>query len=179
MTRTDEPAWLFDGARRDAQSVTKEWVSKGQETLHGVVLKEMRPVVTGYGHLTEMLRSEWIPDNRKVDQVFVTSLLPGAVSAWHAHDKTTDRLFVAAGLVRIVLYDNRENSPSKGRINEFRLAPIRPALLVIPPRVWHGVQNMGREPAILINAVDHAYRYEDPDHWRVPADSPSVPYSFS
>jgi dTDP-4-dehydrorhamnose 3,5-epimerase len=175
----DEPAWLLDGARRDAQSMTKDWVRQGQELLHGVVLKDVLPVVTGYGHLTEVLRGEWLGSNRKVDQVFVTTMLPGAVSAWHAHSETTDRLFVAAGFLRVVLYDNRDNSPSKGRINEFRLAPMRPALVVIPPRVWHGVQNMGAEPAILINAVDHAYRYEDPDHWRVPPDSPNVPFAFS
>ncbi|HVR38279.1 MAG TPA: hypothetical protein VMU84_04235 [Thermoanaerobaculia bacterium] len=50
--------------------------------------------------------------------------------------------------------------------------------MIIPPRVWHGVQNIAPGVSIVLNLVDQAYRYEDPDHWRVPADSPEIPYRF-
>jgi dTDP-4-dehydrorhamnose 3,5-epimerase len=30
----------------------------------------------------------------------------------------------------------------------------------------------------VINIVDRAYDYHDPDHWRVPDDSPHIPFSF-
>jgi dTDP-4-dehydrorhamnose 3,5-epimerase len=63
-------------------------------------------------------------------------------------------------------------------LNEFRLGMMRPGLVVVPPKVWHGVQNLADEPSSLVNLVDQAYRYENPDHWRVPPDSPHVPYRF-
>ena len=170
--------WLLEGARQDRQSITKEWIPFGQKTIDGVVMHEMRPVITGYGYLIEMFRSEWSPENTKVDQVFMSCLSPGAISAWHAHGETVDRLFVASGRARIVLYDGREGSPTYGTLNEFRLGPVRPAVLIVPPRVWHGVQNAGAEPVVLINAVDRAYQYEDPDHWRVAPDSPTIPYTW-
>jgi dTDP-4-dehydrorhamnose 3,5-epimerase len=41
------------------------------------------------------------------------------------------------------------------------------------------VQNIGDGPAAVLNAVDRAYDYEDPDHWRLPADTPEIPYRFT
>jgi len=51
-------------------------------------------------------------------------------------------------------------------------------LIVIPPKVWHGVQNYGSEISVLLNAVDLAYQYDDPDHWRIPPDSKEIPFTF-
>jgi dTDP-4-dehydrorhamnose 3,5-epimerase len=103
---------------------------------------------------------------------------PGSISAWHVHQFTTDRLFASQGLLRIVLYDARPDSSSYERINEFRFGDVRPALLIIPPGVWHGVQNISKTTAVLLNLVDQAYRYEDPDHWRLPLNTEKIPYQF-
>ncbi len=59
---------------------------------------------------------------------------------------------------------------------EYRLAPERPGLLIVPPGVFHGVKALGARPATLINMVDEAYSYTAPDHWRLPADSAEIPY---
>ncbi len=140
------------------------------------MFRRLKPVKTGHGHLLEMQRAEWIGANRAVDQIFFSVLTPGAVSAWHAHSETTDRLCAAEGSLLVVIFDNRDGSPTQGRIAEFRLSPEQPGLLVVPPRLWHGVKNVGADNACLVNAVDHAYCYEAPDHWRVAPDSPQIPY---
>ena len=141
-------------------------------------LREYRPVETSYGALREVLRREWLGENSTVDQVFVASMRPGMVSAWHAHETSTDRLFVVAGTMLIVIYDNRPDSPSRGVVQEFRLSASRPCLLIIPPRLWHGTKNIGDDTAELMNAADIGYCYEAPDHWRVPPDSDAIPYRF-
>ncbi|QKY06932.1 dTDP-4-dehydrorhamnose 3,5-epimerase family protein [Janthinobacterium lividum] len=171
--------WLLAGAKQDGESITKEWKPTTPSLIDGVIFQEIKPVLTAYGSLTEIFRTEWVPDAAQIGQIFASTLEPGGLSAWHAHAITTDRLFVAAGQMRVVLYDARADSPTFGMLNEFKLGTKRPGLLVVPPRVWHGVQNYCSTPAILVNAVDHAYRYDAPDHWRVPADSETVPYRFS
>jgi dTDP-4-dehydrorhamnose 3,5-epimerase len=170
--------WRIAGAQRDRQSITREWRPSDIRLIDGVAVHEVRPVMTGYGHLTEMLRSEWLGGAEKIGQIFTSTLMPGRISAWHAHGETTDRLFVATGLMRVALYDARAGSPTFGLVNEIRLGAIRPALVIVPPRVWHGIQNIGAEPSVLINAVDVAYEYESPDHWRVAHDCPDIPYQF-
>jgi dTDP-4-dehydrorhamnose 3,5-epimerase len=170
--------WRIAGAAKDAQTITARWTPAAMRLIEGVAIREVLHVPKSTGYLTEIFRREWPEAHGEVDQIFQVVLEPGAISAWHAHAATTDRLFTSYGLIRIVLYDARTDSPTHGTINEFRFGTIRPALVHVPPRVWHGVQNVSHGPAILINAVDRAYDYEDPDHWRVPVDSPEIPFAF-
>jgi dTDP-4-dehydrorhamnose 3,5-epimerase len=172
-------SWLLDGATKDRQMITADWQVATQQLIAGVVVKEVKNVPTGYGFLTEIFREEWDLDALPIGQVFQSVLRPGGISAWHAHECTTDRLFVNTGLIHIVLYDGRELSPTCGTINEFRVGSLRPALIVVPPKVWHGIHNISDETSSILNLVDRAYSYEDPDHWRLPPDSPEIPYRFS
>lgn len=149
-----------------------------QVTIDGVKVREVRHLTKRYGLLTELFRTDWALDDGVVGQVFEVRLGPNEVSAWHAHRTTRDRLFVTEGAVRLVLYDARTSSPSHGTVNEFRFGDHRPALLVVPPGVWHGVQNLRPGQSRVLNLVDQAYSYEDPDHWRLPADSPRIPFQF-
>ncbi len=170
--------WLLSGAQKDKQSITYDWQLTCQSLIEGVLIKEIKPVPTSYGYLTEVFRTDWWHEHEVVDQIFQAWIQPGAISAWHAHEITTDRLFVSQGTLRIVLYDNRPDSPTRGSINQFRFGAVRPALVIVPPKVWHGVENVGPSPALLINAVNKAYQYKDPDHWRLPSDSSEIPFSF-
>jgi dTDP-4-dehydrorhamnose 3,5-epimerase len=173
-----EQAWQLPGCRKDAQSITSDWRPADRPLLAGVRVKESRNVIKGDGHLTEMYRRDWLDTDQAIEHVFQVTINPAGLSAWHAHGFTTDRLFAISGSLLIVLYDGRQNSPTHGLVNEFRCGLARPTLIVVPPGIWHGVHNIGHEPAILINMVDHAYRYEDPDHWRLPADTGEIPYRF-
>jgi len=172
----DEYAML-DGAEQRARSVTAEWEIL-RDVIDGVRVKEVRHVPKTGGYVTELFRRDWNLDSGVVDQVFQVTLEPGAISAWHMHRQATDRLFVVQGLMKIVAFDARAHSPTFGRVNEFCLGTVRPGLLVIPPGVWHGVQNTGAGPGQLINAVDRAYVYDSPDHWSLPHDTDQIPYDF-
>ncbi len=167
----------LNGAIKREQSVTSDW-SMLREPIEGVEMKEMRSVIKQNGYLTEIYRKDWHLDQGRVDQVFQVVLNPGAIEAWHVHQQTTDRFFVSSGRVLLVLYDAREGSPTHGLINEFRMGTERPALVVVPPGIWHGVCNIGDELAVLVNLVDEAYEYESPDHWGLPVNTEQIPYCF-
>lgn len=169
--------WIARGAVKDRQTVTARWEPAAQDLIDGVRVKEIANVPKRAGYLTEMFRGDW-DFGPPLDQVFQVVLFFGAISAWHAHEVTTDRLFVAMGLMHIVLYDGRKESPTVGRINEFRFGSVRPGVVLVPPRVWHGVMNIGESSSVLLNMPDRAYRYDDPDHWRLPEDSPEIPFRF-
>jgi dTDP-4-dehydrorhamnose 3,5-epimerase len=170
--------WILEGAVKDKQSITSDWQFTNQQLIDGVKVKEVLNVAREIGTLTEIFRQDWNLDLGIVAQVFQVKLFPGCLSAWHAHEFTLDRLFVNDGVIKIVLYDTRKNSPTYGYINEFRLGSMRPGLIVIPPGIWHGVQNISNEVSSLLNLVDKAYNYDDPDNWKLPSDSPQIPYAF-
>ena len=58
------------------------------------------------------------------------------------------------------------------------VSSMRPTLLVVPPGVWHGVKNLSTSMTNFVNYFDRPYNYEDPDEWRLPRDTPEIPYSF-
>lgn len=170
--------WLLPGAAKDKQSITADWEPVGRELIHGVCVREARCVAKRNGSVTELYREDWFAGADGVGQVFLVRLAIGGVSAWHAHATTIDRLSVLSGSATLVLYDTRRDSPTFGRLNEFLLHERRPTIVVVPPRVWHGVANTGDEPCLLANMPDAAYQYTDPDHWRIAPDSAEIPYKF-
>jgi dTDP-4-dehydrorhamnose 3,5-epimerase len=173
-----DEGWI-EGATLDRQSVTPHW-DRIRDLIDGVRITEVKHVPTGYGYLTELFRPEWDPGGEGVGGAFIAVLEPGGISAWHAHAQTVDRLFVVEGMVRIVLYDARAGSRTFGRLNDdLVFGDRRPALVVIPPGVWHGIRNVSTGRAAAINFVSRAYSYEAPDHLRLPPDAPQIPYHFA
>lgn len=147
--------------------------------IDGVYLHESRAILSESGTLTELFRRDWWAidgsANSQVDQVFMRTLRVGEASGWHVHAETTDRLTVIAGTLKVLLYDDRPASVSYRQSNTFLLGAIRPQLLVIPPGVWHAIRTHADQDVTLLNMVDLAYRYEAPDHFRLPLDTPLIP----
>jgi len=170
--------WNLLGAKRDPQTARRDPRGAVEQNIQGVFLRTYDPVVTSYGRLSEILRSEWLGDNKTVDQIFVSSLRPGKASAWHAHEVATDRLFAVNGTLLVALYDNRPGSPTRGVVQDFTLGTDNQSILIIPPKIWHGIKNISSEDVQIINAVDIAYVYENPDHWRLPPDTDEIPFRF-
>lgn len=168
--------FLLDG-KRDAQSITRDWQLL-REPIAGVDVRETKNVLKDNGYVTEIWRDDWGLAPASVAQVFQALIEPRGISAWHVHAHATDRLFANHGRLKIVLYDARADSASAGRVNVFHCGTARPMLITVPPGVWHGVQNVGAAPALLLNLPDRAYAYEAPDHWRLPHDTERIPYSF-
>src|ERR1019366_696856 len=133
---------VVKGAQKDRQQVTKGW-TKLVDLIDGVHVHEVLHVPRDHGVITEIFRPEWDTTGMPVVHVYQSRLFPGAIGAWSCHAHTVDRLFVTQGHLKAVLYDGREDSPTHGMINEVLLGDARPAFVVIPIGVWHGLQNLG------------------------------------
>ena len=168
---------MLPGARKDGQQVTSNW-QKIEQGIDGVVAREVLHVPRDHGVITETFRPEWDPTGLPVIQIYQSRLYPGAIGAWSCHAITTDRLFVNQGHLKVVLFDGREGSRTHGRIFEIHVGDARPTFLVLPPGIWHGLQNLGANEALVLNYPTNAYNYEEPDDYRLPFDSPEIPYSW-
>lgn len=168
---------MLPGAKKDAPSVT----STGEvlrAAIDGVSWRESRPIVTRNGTTYEAFRHDWYEGGATVEQLIVATLRPNAVSAWHCHQKQTDRLAVLHGAIRLVLFDGRDGSATRGALQVHLLSPVRPTLVVIPPGVWHGLQNLEASASMFMTLFDRAYRHDDPDEWRLPPDTDAIPHRF-
>lgn len=145
--------------------------------IQGVVIKKLKVIPDERGRLMEILRSD---DEifTKFGQVYMTTAYPGVVKGWHYHKKQTDHFTVVKGMIKLVLYDNRNDSSTKGEINEFFLGEHNPLLVKIPPFVLHGFKCISEEEAICINAPTELYNYDQPDEFRVDPHKNDIPYEW-
>jgi len=144
----------------------------------GVKTKLLKVIPDERGRLMEILRcDEGLLS--QFGQVYMTTAYPDVVKGWHYHHKQDDNFAVVKGMIKLVLYDPRDNSPTHGEINEFLIGDHRPMLVHIPREVVHGFKAVGIEEAIIINTVTEPYNYENPDEFRIEPHSADVPYNWS
>lgn len=141
------------------------------DPIEGVRFRTTRPVPHEDGTVTEVARSDWDELDQPIVHVHITTTLAGRIRAWGLHRRSTDRLFVTQGLISIVLFDGRVDSPTVGAINEFRVSDRNPGLLVIPPNLYHGWKNIGNNEAVIINMPSSKYDYDEPDTLDLPYQS--------
>ena len=146
--------------------------------IDGVKVTTKRVIPDERGRLTEIFRSDE-EDFEKFGQVYVTTAYPGVVKAWHYHKKQTDNFFCLVGMMKVVLYDAREGSPTHGEVNEFFLGLHNPIRLRIPKGVYHGFKCVSDREAMVLNVPTEVYNYAEPDEYRVPPHDPSIPYDWA
>ncbi len=145
--------------------------------IHGVEIKRLVKHADERGFLMELLRCD---DEifTQFGQAYVSLNYPGVIRAWHYHKYQDDYFVVVKGMIKVPLYDMREDSPTYGELNEFFLGDHNPILLKIPAGVLHGYKTIGTEPSLLINFPSQPYNREKPDEYRIPWNDPSIPYDW-
>jgi dTDP-4-dehydrorhamnose 3,5-epimerase len=145
--------------------------------IEGVTIKKLKVIPDERGRLMEMLRDD---DDffESFGQAYMTTVYPGVVKAWHYHKKQTDHIAVVNGMIKMVLCDWREESPTCREIVELYVGEHNPLLVRVPPMVLHGWKGIGDKEAIAINIPDRRYEHDSPDEERLPYDSPEVGYNW-
>jgi len=146
--------------------------------IDGVRTKQLRVIPDERGRVMEILRAD---DDlfSKFGQVYITTTYPHVVKAWHYHKVQTDHIAAIQGMIKLVLYDPREDSPTKGEINEFFIGVNHPLLVQVPKGIYHGWKCISEEEAIVVNIPTEVYVYHEPDEHRRPPHGSDVPYDWS
>ncbi|MFI5280499.1 MAG: dTDP-4-dehydrorhamnose 3,5-epimerase family protein [Gemmatimonadales bacterium] len=156
----------------------KRFEPPAKKLIDGVVTKKLAVHADERGRLMEMLRADDAL-YEKFGQAYLTSAYPGAVKAWHYHEKQVDHFTCVHGMMKVVLYDDRKDSPTKGLVNEFFLGVHNPILLRIPAGVYHGFKCISEHEALIVNVPTEMYHYAKPDEFRLDAHDPKIPYDWA
>jgi dTDP-4-dehydrorhamnose 3,5-epimerase len=145
--------------------------------IDGVMTKQLKVIPDERGRLMECLRAD---DELfvKFGQFYMTTTFPGVVKGWHLHDMQLDNIVCVKGMIKLVLFDARDGSPTQGGLDEFFLGEHNPLLVRVPAGVWHGWRCVGVEEAYIVNAPTEVYRYDAPDQRELPHDTPEIPYDW-
>ncbi len=150
-----------------------------QKLIIGVEVEKLEKHADERGSLCEIVRTDWSAFE-KFAMAYFSVTYPGVVRAWHRHPRTKqkDLFCVLQGTAKVVVYDQREDSPTKGAINEFVIGEDNLVLLKIPGECWHGFKAVGIKPVVLVNFPTALYDYENPDEERLPPNTGKIPYDW-
>ena len=146
--------------------------------IRGVRVKPLRVIADERGRLFEMLRRDE-PLFTRFGQVYCTTVNAGVVKGWHYHKRQVDNFVCVSGMIKLVAYDGRAGSPTKGLVNEFVIGTHVPRLVQIPAGVHHGFKGLTEPEAIVINIPTEPYRRAKPDEYRLPPHDHDIPYDWS
>ena len=100
----------------------------------------------------------------------VGNMTRGTIRAFHKHNELWDWFFISHGSAKFVLVDDQDDSPTKGEMMTVIIGERKPALIVVPPGVYHGWMSL-EDDTQMISTASHVYNREKPDEVRIPPDS--------
>ena len=112
-------------------------------------------------------------------EIYFSTIYRGVIKGWHRHRDMTLNYACVFGRIKLVIYDDREDSPTRGSIREQFLGPDHYALVQIPPGLWNGFKGMSDPHAIIANCCTHAH---DPSAKRTDRLDPlenDIPYDWA
>jgi dTDP-4-dehydrorhamnose 3,5-epimerase len=142
----------------------------------GVQIVPLRRIPDERGTIYHMLRSS-DPHFVQFGEIYFSTVYRGVVKGWHRHRLITLNYACIFGRIKLVLFDEREGSPTHGQLAEIFLGPDNYALVVIPPDVWSGFKGMSDPFAMVANCCTHPH---DPSvSTRVDPFDNHIPYDWS
>ena len=117
------------------------------------------------------------PHFERFGEIYFSTIYKDAIKGWHLHREMTLNYACMSGRIKLVIYDDRPGSVTRGELMEIFLGPDNYSLVAIPPDVWNGFKGMSEPAAIVANCCTHAH---DPSRSSRmdPHDTSIIPYDW-
>jgi dTDP-4-dehydrorhamnose 3,5-epimerase len=143
--------------------------------IEGVILTPLRQIFDERGKVMHMLRRDSSIFS-SFGEIYFSCTYPGAIKAWHLHKQMTLNYAAIYGEIKCVLFDDRPDSNTRGKIEEYYLSPENYYLLTVPPLVWNGWKGLGEKTSIVANCA--SIPHEPNEIERKPPFDKSIPYDW-
>ena len=140
-----------------------------------MLVKPLLQIADERGKIMHMLRADE-PHFEKFGEIYFSVVYPGVVKGWHIHKEMTLNYAVISGMIKLVLYDPRGDSPTKGEIQELLIGDDNYVLVKIPHGIYNGFKGMGNKPAIVANCATLPHHPDEIE--RLDPATSDIPYDW-
>jgi dTDP-4-dehydrorhamnose 3,5-epimerase len=151
--------------------------------IEGIITRSLKFYNDPRGWLVELFRQDEVPRELWPVMSYVSQTLPGVTRGPHEHvDQTDGFAFVGPSDFRLVMWDIRVGSTTRGRRMIMFVGISNPMAVWIPPGVVHAYRNVGEVPGLVFNSPNRLFagrgkkepideiRYEESEPGRFPMD---------
>lgn len=143
--------------------------------IDGVVIKTLKKIPDERGTIMHGIRSDNILND--FGEVYFKKLYQGVINGWHVHEKLILNYICISGMIKLVLYDMRENSPTKGKLQEIFFGEDNYCLVHIPPGIANGSKGIWSPYSILVNVASEPHN-PSIKYQRIDPHSNIIPYNW-
>jgi dTDP-4-dehydrorhamnose 3,5-epimerase len=143
--------------------------------IDGVVVHPLKQLFDERGKVMHMLRAD-DPHFEQFGEVYFSWVNPGVIKAWHLHREMTLNYACPYGLIKLVLFDDRETSATRGELMEVFLGPDAYSLVKVPHGIWNGFKGIGIHPSLVCNCATVPHRADE--IVRCDPFSQAIPYDW-
>jgi dTDP-4-dehydrorhamnose 3,5-epimerase len=143
--------------------------------IDGVSIVPLKRLADDRGMVMHMLRAD-DPHFDRFGEIYFSLVGSGALKAWRLHRRITLNYAVPMGTIRLVLFDDRPGSPSRGRVLERVIGEPDYCLVTIPPGIWSGFRGESPGPALVANCATEPHDATEEE--RRDGMAPEIPYQW-
>ena len=120
--------------------------------IDGVKIIPKKQIIDERGKIMHMVRND---DEHftKFGEVYFSYSQPNTVKAWHLHKRMTVNYVCVIGKIKLVLFDDRSESSTKGTLQEIFLTTENYSLVSVPPGIWNGFKSIENKFSIYFQFV--------------------------
>jgi len=143
--------------------------------IEGVRVVPLRQIPDERGKVMHMLRAD-DPHFERFGEIYFSTVYAGVVKGWHLHEQMTINYAVPFGSIKLVLFDDRNDSPTRGQLQELFVGESNYALITVPPNIWNGFKGIGHPYSIVANCA--TIPHDPAEITRLDPFSPKIPYDW-
>jgi dTDP-4-dehydrorhamnose 3,5-epimerase len=121
--------------------------------IDGVVIAPLKRIPDERGAVFHMMKRT-DAHFEEFGEIYFSMVYPGVIKGWHLHSQMVINYAVPVGMIKLVLYDDRQGSKTKGELMELFIGEQNYCLVKVPAGVWNGFKGVGTEPALIANCAN-------------------------
>lgn len=143
--------------------------------IKGLIKTPLKQFKDERGKVMHMMRAT-DPHFEKFGEVYFSWINADTTKAWNKHTLATLNYAVPVGSIKLMLYDDRSDSPTYKKLEEYILNSKDYYLLTIPPHIFYGFKSLNNESAMIVNCS--TIPHDPEESIRLPIDTPHIPYKW-
>lgn len=132
------------------------------EQIEGIFLTPLKIIDVEEGNVLHGLKGDDLSYSG-FGEAYFSFINFGSIKAWKRHQEMTLNLIVPTGNIKFVVFDDREDSISKGKFGEVTLSIENYFRLTVPPKLWMGFQGLSSTTNMLLNIANIPHKKEEAD----------------
>ena len=128
--------------------------------IQGIIITKLKVISDHRGKVMHMLRNDSDVFSN-FGEIYFSTIKEKSIKAWHLHKDATLNYCCIFGEVKLVLFDDRESSPTKNMYQELYLTPKNHRLITIPKNIWNGFKGISSSESIIANCLNLPHNEEE------------------